>query len=321
MFYIINFLYWFFSTFELFLLKIITYNYNINSIIFNSTFRAIILPYYIYKIFTHKKGNKISSAKWYDITIGVLDQLDIILTYISLVGLYIIEYINFRSLSIFFAGLYSMLYYKKLLSGQKLISISFIVLSSLILLFFSSSTNIYYSFVCILSSLLYSLVSLIIEVNIKDKNELFLNLYWLKTISYLIALFIGLVSEINYKSISSILYKFSLKNIIIIVFLEICIAILENYYYLYKIKVISQYELNGSVIVQFIDIVRRFTLIILGTIFFNENYNTIFYISMSLMFIGSIYGLINMENIYFYYNKYFAKKNINVSNEIIIVNV
>jgi hypothetical protein len=308
--YFINFLYWFFSILELFLLKIITHNYHIDNIIFNSTFRAITLPYYIYKIITHRsdKNSKISYAKWYDVSIGVLDQLDITLSYISLFGLIIGEYLTFRTLSIFFAGLYSIIYYKKFLTMQKSVSILFILISSLILLLFSGSTSIFYSLICISTAIIYSSITLIIEINIKNKEDLLLNLYWSKTFSYLMALFAGLISEYSYKSISSVLLNLDAKNMSIVILLEIFIAVLENYYYYYKLKVVSQYDKNGSIIVQYIDIIRRFCLIVIGALFFKEIYTSVFYISATLMFIGSMFGLINLESLNIFYKKYFTKE-------------
>lgn len=308
----INFLYWFITTTELVFLKILTYSFGIDNIIFNSFFRSITLPYYIYKLVKYQMKHKdiIINAKWYDILNGIFDQLDIILSYIAYYGLTIGEYITYRTFSVVLGGIYLMIYNKKILSLQKLSSISLIFTASILLLSFSksfSNHNIFYSFVCVLSSVAYSLSSFLIEVNIKTKKDQNLNFYWTKTISYIIALFVGFISEYTYQSITGIINLFSGKNIILIVTLEILVALLENFYYYLKIKCISIQNKDGSIIVQFLDILRRFVLIIIGIIFFSEVYTTIIYISTTLMFIGSIIGLLNFENIIYLYHKYIKK--------------
>jgi hypothetical protein len=306
---ITNFLYWFESTLQLVLMKIITHKYHIDDIIFNSVFRSLTLPYYLYKLKKYNTKNEILVARWCDILTGILDQVDIILTYIAFAGLTIGEYITLRTLSVFFGGLYLIFYYKKLLPLQKLASICIILLACVILLSFYNKSNFFYSFICIISSLSYSLINFIIELNVKTEDEKKLSFYWTKTISYIIALFIGVISEFNYKTISLILNKHNVLNVIIILSLEFLISILENFYYYLKIKLITNYPKNGSLIAQFLDIARRFTLIIIGVLFFTEIYTSIIYVSLSLMFIGSILGLINFYDLKLFFNKYFNKSN------------
>jgi hypothetical protein len=310
---LINFLYWLNSTLQLVLMKIITYNYHIDNIVFNSVFRCIMLPYYIYKLIKHhnKHKNEILVARWYDVVNGTLDQLDITLSYIGFSGLTIGEYITFRTFSVFLGGLYLIIYQKKMLSLQKMISISLILTACITLLGFYNEGNLFYSLTCITSSIAYSLIGFIIEVNIKTDEERELNFYWTKTISYIIALFFGLVSEFLYHTISIILSNFFAKQIIIIVALEIIIALLENFYYYLKINSISKSSKNGSIIIQFLDIMRRFTLIVIGAIYFYENYTPIIYFSVSLMFVGSLIGLFDYENFIYLYHKYVKKHNSN----------
>ena len=135
---LINFLYWADSTGQLTLMKIITHIYHIDNIVFNSVFRSMTLPYYIYKLRKYQSSNKdkILVARWCDIANGVLDQSDIILSYIGFAGLTIGEYITLRTLSVFLGGLYLIIYYKKLLSLQKMISMGLIFLACVILLGF-----------------------------------------------------------------------------------------------------------------------------------------------------------------------------------------
>jgi len=311
---LINFLYWLDSTSQLALMKIITHEYHIDNIVFNSLFRSMTLPYYIYKLKKYQSENKdkILVARWCDVLNGVLDQSDIILSYIGFAGLTIGEYITLRTLSVFFGGLYLIIYYKKLLPLQKMISMGLIFLACIILLAFYNGGNFFYSFVCIMSSLAYSLISFTIELNVKTDEERSLNFYWTKTISYIIALFIGIVSEFSYRTISLILNQYLVWDIIIIICLEFMISLLENFYYYLKITLISNHPKNGSIITQFLDIIRRFSLIIIGVLIFSEVYTSVIFVSLTLMFIGSIIGLVDHNDLVFTYNKYFKKNQTNI---------
>jgi hypothetical protein len=314
---IINFLYWADSTAQLALMKIITHNYKIDNIIFNSFFRSMTIPYYIYKLqkYQFENKNKILVAKWYDVLNGILDQLDITLTYIGFSGLTIGEYITLRTLSIFFGGLYLIFYYKKLLSLQKMISMGLIFLACVVLLGFYNGGSFFNYLICIVSSIAYSLISFIIEINIKTDEERSLSFYWTKTISYTIAIFVGTISEFNYNTISSIFNEFLIKDVIIILSIEFLISLLENYYYYLKILLISAHPKNGSIITQFLDIIRRFTLIIIGVCFFSEVYTPVIFISLALMLVGSIVGLVDYHNLVYIYETKFKKTNsINIVN-------
>ena len=308
---LINFLYWADSTTQLTLMKIITYIYHIDNIVFNSVFRSMTLPYYIYKLKKYQSSNKdkILVARWCDIANGVLDQSDIILSYIGFAGLTIGEYITLRTLSVFLGGLYLMIYYKKLLSLQKIISMGLIFLACVILLGFYNGGNFFYYLVCIMSSIAYSLISFIIELNVKTDEERTLNFYWTKTISYIIALFIGVVSEFSNHTISSILNQYIIRDIIIILSLEFLISLLENFYYYLKIMLISNHPQNGSIITQFLDIMRRFSLIITGVLFFSEVYTSVIFISLTLMFLGSITGLVDYDSLKLLCRQFLKKSN------------
>ena len=315
---LINFLYWFNTTLQLIAMKIITHIYHIDNIVFNSIFRCITLPYYIYKLIEHRKNHKdnILVANWYDILNGLLDQLDITLSYIGFAGLSIGEYITFRTFSIVIGGLYLMIYHKKILPLQKIISMSLIFVACIILLGFYNQSNFFYSFICIMSAISYSLSGFIIELNVKTDEEKKLNFYWTKTVSYTIALFFGSVCEFLYQTSSSIINNFTANNIVIIIGLEIIISLLENFYYYLKIKSISKSTKNGSIIIQFLDIMRRFILVIIGVLFFSEVYTKIIYLSLGLMFIASLIGVIDYEDLIYLYHKYIkkddSKSNINL---------
>lgn len=320
--YVLCLLYWLDTTLQMFLLKIITSNYGIDNIIFYSVLRAIYLPYFIIRLIKNYKINNMLSAKWFDIVNGILEQLDTLTLYIGYSGLTIAEYITYRTFGVFLGGIYLMLYYRKILPVEKIISMCLICIACIILLGFYNKSNIYYSLICILSAVAYSLTGFIIEVNVKTTDEQELNFYWTKTISYVIALFVGMISEYEYKTIYVILSKFSVKNIVLIVFIELIVGFLECVYYSLKITLIGNYPKNGSIITQFLDIMRRFALIILGVLFFSEVYNTIIYVSVFLMFLGSIIGMINYEDLKFYYNKYIKRitpENKNTQDNIFII--
>lgn len=302
---LISFLYLIESTLQLVLMKIITDIYDIDNIIFNSIFRSLMFPYYIYKLIQYyrKNENKLI-ANWYDIGTGILDQLDIILSYIGFAGLTIGEYITYRTFSIFLGTLYLLMYYKKMLSLQKISSILLIFCSSIILLTYNFKSNFLFSFVCLSSSVASSLINFIIEINVVNEEGQKLNFYWTKTMSYIIAFFITIVTQFNYGTLTKIFEDLGLKDIIIIMFLELCISILENFYYYLKINLIISNSKNGSIIAQFVDIIRRFMLIVIGTIFFGESYSFIIYLCIVIMFFGSLIGLFNKELIVYFYYKY-----------------
>lgn len=310
---VINFLYWLVTTLDLIFMKIITHTYNIDNVIFNSVFKCIMLPYYIYELVKINKTQKIV-ANWYDILNGVLDQVDLIFGYIAFYGLTIGEYITYKTFSIVLGSIYLIIYNKKLLSLQKMIGISFIFLACCILLGFYNKSNFFYSLMCLGSALAYSFSGFIIELNVKTDEERKLNFYWVKTISYIIALFLGLTCEFTYNTITNILKSFSTKNILIIIFLEIVMALLENYYYYFKVHSISKQPKYGSIVIQFLDIMRRFTMIIIGVLFFKEIYSSVIYLSTTLMFIGSLIGLIDSEKVLYFYHKYYKKETFDENN-------
>lgn len=289
-----NLIYWFVSSLQMVLMKVITAKYFIDNIIFNSFFKIVGLPYYIYKL--KYFSNEIPSAKWYDVIIGILDQMDILLTYMAFSGLTIGVYVTIRTLSLFFGGLYLIIWYKKLLPVEKLTSIGLILIAcGITLLGGTNNLSIFHSLICIVCTFAYSIISFIIEVFVKTETDKKLNFYWSKIISCVISLFIGLVAEYSYQTISKIFNNFTISNQIIIIFLELTITLLENLYYYYKIKVISQYNTNGSIIAQFLDIMRRFTLIICGIAIFSETYDKKFVFSLFFMFLGCIAGMTNFK--------------------------
>lgn len=301
-------LYWFVSTLQLLLLKIITHIYKIDDFIFNSFCKVIMLPYYIYKLFILNKNSvETINAKWFDIVNGILDQMDTVLTYIAYYGLSIGEYITFRTLSVVIGSILLMINDKKFLPIQKIISVIIILVACVALFIVSIKSSFFYSFVCITSSIFYAFSSFMLQMNVKTQKELELNFFWTKTISCIIALFLSISNQYLYNEITNVLKIFSVKNIIFILSLEIIITILDNLYYYFKMLCILKSN-DGSLLIHFLDITRRFSLIILGILLFSEQYTKIIYLSISIMFLGSIVGLIKYENFLYHYHKY-SKKN------------
>jgi drug/metabolite transporter (DMT)-like permease len=293
---LLNFSYWIISTVELLLMKILANNY-VDDIIFNSFTRSIMLPYNTWKIYKMYKLKKKFNPRWFDILTGILDQLDIYFCYIALSGISIGEYITYRTFSIFITGVSLYMFGKNMLSIKKIMSLILIFCACLILLIFNNDNNgkIKYIFACLFSSYMYSCIGILIELNVKTKSDRKINYYWTKIISNIIGAIVAIMFENQTQSLSNILT--STNSLYIILIISLLIAICENFNYYLKVKIIAltQNDNNGSIIIIFLDIFRRFTLLIIGGIFFHEYYNNIMYFSISLMFLGSIIGLMNFS--------------------------
>ena len=291
---LLKFLYWIISSFEVILMKILANSY-VDDIIFNSFTRSIMFPYNLWKIYKLYKLKKKFNPRWFDILTGLFDIFDIFLCYIALSGLSIGEYIIYRTFSIFMSEITLYIFGKRILSIKKIISLTLIFCACLILLIFNNDiSKIRYIFACLFSSYMYSCIGITIELNVKTKSDRIINYYWTKLISNIIGGIVGIMFEYKNQSISNILT--STNSLYTILIISILIAIIENFYYYLKVKIIAlTQDNNGSIIIIFLDIFRRFTLLLIGSIFLHEYYNNIMYISISLMFVGSIIGLINFK--------------------------
>jgi drug/metabolite transporter (DMT)-like permease len=290
---LLNFLYWIISTVELLLMKILANNY-VDDIIFNSFTRSIMLPYNTWKIYKMYKLKNRFNPRWFDILTGLCDQLDIYFCYIALNGLSIGEYITYRTFSIFMTGISLYILGKNILSFKKIASFILIFSACLILLIFNNNNKIKYIFACLFSSYLYSCICILIELNVKTKSDRKINYYWTKIISNIIGGIVGIMFENQNQLVSNILQL--TNSLYVILIISLLIAICENFNYYLKVKIIAlTQDKSGSIIIMFLDIFRRFTLLIIGSIFFHEYYNNIMFISISLMFLGSIIGLINFS--------------------------
>ena len=52
---------------------------------------------------------------------------------------------------------------------------------------------------------------------------------------------------------------------------------------------------SGSITLSFLDIFRRFVILMIGVMFFQESYNVVIYVAFILMFIGSILGTFEIQ--------------------------
>lgn len=148
-------------------------------------------------------------------------------------------------------------------------SLILIFCACLILLIFNNDNNgkIKYIFACLFSSYMYSCIGILIELNVKTKSDRKINYYWTKIISNIIGAIVAIMFENQTQSLSNILT--STNSLYIILIISLLIAICENFNYYLKVKIIAltQNDNNGSIIIIFLDIFRRFTLLIIGGIF------------------------------------------------------
>lgn len=283
---LLNLLYYFDTTTQLLLLKIFSVVYNINNVIIIAFIKSLLLPYLVYKLYRNYQDPKI-----YDLLCGLFDYLELVITFIGFAGLTFGEYVVLRTSTVFFNAIMLYLHNKKILSIYKYIGITFIFIACCILIGFYGISRIQYSLPCLIGTILYAYNGFIIETFVKEKE---LNFYWTKTISSIIGCLVFITTQHEYNVINFV-FNYDKIKIIIVVSLSFVITFTEIFYYYLKVKIIDNYE-NGSIIINFIDIFRRFTLLICGIIFFKEKYDFIIYISFSFMIIGSLIGLINKKN-------------------------
>lgn len=313
----LNFLYVLNTTIELVMIKVLTHFLKINNFTYFSLIKSCLLPIMIYKLYHNYRD-----PKWFEISIGLLDYFEAFLSFASFVGISLGEYVTFRTSAIFFNAILIYVYSKKVLVTSKYIGISLIFIACLLLLIFDSKGSVIDGLICLLSALLYSMISFIIEIK-TNQDDLKITLYWSKTISSIISVIVAIMIEYDYKNINNI-YKTN-DNKIYLIFVSLLIGTTELYYYYLKIQIISTNSTSesGSVSTNFLDIIRRFLSLIAGITIFKETYDVVIYLSYSIMIIGSIIGLVNINEIITNINVYFKKykqmndQNVNLSDVII----
>jgi drug/metabolite transporter (DMT)-like permease len=248
------------------------------------------VPFFIYQLIRNYKN-----PEWFDLIAGLLDFLILALISASLSNLTVGEYISYGTSSTIFTAIILYCIDKKILPIIQYIGLLLILSACILLVVFSGMSNIISVIIILMVSLLYTLSNILVEKFVKTQEEKKFNYYWTKTVSGVINLSIGLTSEVQYKTLSTILLNTNhLYYVLVISFL---ISLTENVYYFLKVKIISYYEtknINGSIIITFLDIIRRFIMIIVSVFLFQESYDYIIYVAFSLMILGVLCSIIDV---------------------------
>ena len=285
-----NLLYLLDPTCEILLLKVLSLYFSVDNFIYTSFVFSMFVPFFIYQLIRNYKN-----PEWFDLIAGLLDFLILALISASLSNLTVGEYISYGTSSTIFTAIILYCIDKKILPIIQYIGLLLILSACILLVVFSGMSNIISVIIILMVSLLYTLSNILVEKFVKTQEEKKFNYYWTKTVSGVINLSIGLTSEVQYKTLSTILLNTNhLYYVLVISFL---ISLTENVYYFLKVKIISYYEtknINGSIIITFLDIIRRFIMIIVSVFLFQESYDYIIYVAFSLMILGVLCSIIDV---------------------------
>jgi len=256
-------------------LKSINYFYKIDNIFFNCLIFGIYFPFnLIYFFIKQDKLYKINCV------IGFLDYILLILFYIGLNNLNVGEYLSYRTLSIVFNVILSYFFLNKKFSFFELFGIIIILFVCLLLIFFSGIKNIFYTFIILLSSFIYSLSSYFIEKN-KDFNQIdFLQIK-------LISSFFSLITCFYYNLFFTNIYFYLKSYDLYLYSLILFVGITEYIFYFLKNEIIKNVN-NGSVFINILDIIRRVFIFGFSYFIFNEIYQSYMYIFYLLLLFGCI---------------------------------
>lgn len=284
----LNLLYFLDSTIQTILFKILISSFHVDDYIYTCFIKSIILPFVFYMLYKNYRD-----PKWYDILNGFLDYFEAVLSLLSFIGLSLGTYITYRTSSIFFGVLFIYLHSGKKLALHKYIGIFLIFIANILLLTTANGISIPYSMICIASSLCYASINFIVEYNCIDEDSKQSNFYWTKTISSSIGIIVAMNAEYLNSNISHSISKDKLY----VILLSLFIGFAEYFYFYFRIKIVSRVEENnsGSITLSFLDIFRRFIMLMVGIIFFQESYRVIIYIAFVLMFMGSILGTFEIQ--------------------------
>ncbi len=270
--YILILLYFSNQTLYVILFKILEYYLNINNILFNCfIYGLLFIILSNYCIFYNIEYQKI------DVILGIIDYIQLLIIYITINNLTTGEYICYRTSSILFNVLLSYLYLDYKITNKNKIGIILIIISYIILIIFNYS-SILYSSILLIGSFLFSLISLIIEkYQINTIRNNYIQIKWIS----------GLLNFLTYVIFIDYSDNIFNYNIYIWIIIILCI-IIELSYYKLKIEIIKNI-IDGSIFINFLDIIRRIFILIIGLIIFKdkENYNISIYISFSIITIGS----------------------------------
>ncbi len=117
---------------------------------------------------------------------------------------------------------------------------------------------------------------------------------------------VGIITQINYDLIGQIINRSNLINVILLCFF---ISLTENVYCYLKIKIISENTSNnGSLIINYLDIIRRFIMIFVSIFIFDEKYENYLYISFVVIIIGVLINMIDYKKLREYIIKKFYNR-------------
>jgi drug/metabolite transporter (DMT)-like permease len=286
---------------EVLLMKALSLYYGIDNYIFLGFVFSWFLPYFLYKIVVSYKN-----PNWYDLINGLLDFFILQLISVAVSKLSIGEYISYRTSTTIFTAIILYFLDRKILSINKYIGLFFILAGCISLLSNSGFSSIVGTLVCLLASLFFSVSNVIIEKKVINEEEKKLNFYWSKLISSIMNLSVAIITQINYNLIGQIM---NTNNLFIVILLCFFISLTENIYCYLKIKIISENTSNnGSLIINYLDIIRRFIMIFVSIFIFSEKYENYLYISFTVIIIGVLINIIDYKKLREYIIKKFYNR-------------
>lgn len=267
------------------ILKSISYYYDILNIIFSCLLFGIYFPIlFIYFIYNNLIVQKL------DIICGILDYIQLIFFYIGINNINIAEYLSYRTLSIIFNILLSIFFMNKVLNYIEIVGLLLIISMCLLLIILGElllhSSNLFYIVCILLASLVYSIMGFLIEIYPNKSNFI-----QTKTISSFLNIFTYMIFGLYDDSINLLIYK----NSSLLFWTMTCfMGGSEIIYYYLKIKIINKTN-DGSIFMNFLDILRRVITLIIGIILFNDTYSIYYFICFFFICIGCIIIQFNKE--------------------------
>lgn len=261
-------------------LKSIDYYYKINNIFFCCFLFGLYFPL----LFLYVSYNKLIIQQ-NDYICGVLDYIQLILFYICINNITIPEYLSYRTSSLIFNLILAHLFLNKEMSKVKIIGLTIVIISCLVLLFVNGITNIFYSLLIIITSFIYSLINFIIEKYPDSSNYI-----QTKTISSFLNIFTYMVYNIINNDVNINIQNNSSYLLWIMIFF---MGFSELFYYFIKTLIINTEpkteNYSSSVFINILDITRRVITLIIGIILFKDVYDISYFICFSFICVGCIF--------------------------------
>jgi len=252
--------------FEVFLIKVLIYYFKNNNYVYTSFVFGSFLPFFISKIISNKKLLEFESPTWNNLFNGFLDFVNLISISTNFKNYTFSNYIPLTTLCTLIISMTFYNHKKHTCSNNSIflkyfgIFCIFIGLSFLIVLSFINYLNI---IIFLFGGVFYWSNNYFIERYIKiDMNYL-----WSKTISGILNLSVPLIY-------SSKIEIYSVSYFLVIILL---LSIAENFYYLITVNIIKQSN-NNNIVINYIDLTKRFSSLIISMILNSDNYNNIIYV-------------------------------------------